>query len=153
LDTSKLKKTFIQIANIIAPETKNAESISLLDNVLKNKIEYYSYKPASENEINIMTLHKSKGLEFDIVIHLDLHEWIFPSKKPGPNNDFNNPIYNDWQQDLNLHYVGITRAKQGCFLVSSTQRTNYNGDIKNGKDSDFIWMNDIEKLRFENPKS
>lgn len=147
LDLNQLKDTFIQIAKIIAPESENIDSKNLLDKVLKNKIEFYSYKPASEKEVNIMTLHKSKGLEFDIVIHLDLHEWVFPSKRPGPNNDFNNPVYSDWQQDLNLHYVGITRAKQGCFLVSSTKRTNYQGEIKNGKDSDFIWINDIGELR------
>ncbi len=147
LNLNQLKDTFIQIAKIIAPESENIDSKNLLDTVLNNKIEFYSYKPASEHEVNIMTLHKSKGLEFDIVIHLDLHEWVFPSKRPGPNNDFNNPVYSDWQQDLNLHYVGVTRAKQGCFLVSSTKRTNYQGEIKNGKDSDFIWMNDIEKLR------
>lgn len=153
LDLKQLKETFIRIAKIIAPESENIDSISLLDAVLREKLEFYSYKPASEEEINIMTLHKSKGLEFDIVIHLDLHEWVFPSKSPGPNNDFNNPIFNDWQQDLNLHYVGITRAKQGCFLVSSTQRTNYKGEIKKGKDSDFIWMNSIEKLRFQNSQN
>ena len=153
LNLKQLKETFIRIAKIIAPESENIDSVSLLDAVLKEKVEFYSYKPASEDEINIMTLHKSKGLEFDIVIHLDLHEWIFPSKKPGPNNDFNNPVYNDWQQDLNLHYVGITRAKRGCFLVSSTQRTNYNSEIKNGKDSDFIWKKGIEKLRYKNHKN
>lgn len=153
LDLKQLKETFIRIAKIIAPESENIDSISLLDAVLRKKVEFYSYKPAKDDELSIMTIHKSKGLEFDIVIHLDLHEWIFPSKKPGPNNDFKNPVYDDWQQDLNLHYVGITRAKQGCFLISSTQRTNYNGEIKNGKDSDFIWINGIEKLRYKNTPS
>ena len=30
-----------------------------------------------------------------------------PNKQPGKNNDFKNPIYGDWKQDLNLHYVGL----------------------------------------------
>ena len=83
-------------------------------------IELNSYKSATDNEVNIMTIHKSKGLEFDVIIHLDMHEWIFPNKQPGPNNDFDNPIYGDWSQDLNLHYVGLTRARNGCILISST---------------------------------
>lgn len=147
LDIKQLKETFIKVAKIIAPDSENLDSINLLKNVLNSKAEFLSYKPANIEEVNIMTLHKSKGLEFDIVIHLDLHKWVFPNKRPGPKNDFNNPIYGDWQQDLNLHYVGITRAKSACFLISSTQRTNNNGDIKKGEDSEFIWLNNIEKLR------
>ena len=96
-----------------------------------------------------MTLHKSKGLEFDVVLHLDLYEWIFPNKRPGPNNDFNNPVYGNLEQDLNLHYVGITRAKKACFLISSTKRTNNNNEERNGRDSEFLWIENIDELRID----
>ncbi len=96
-----------------------------------------------------MTLHKSKGLEFDLVIHVDMYEWIFPNKRPGPNDDFDNPLYGDWRQDLNLHYVGITRARKACFLISSTKRTNNNGLQKNAKDSEFLKQNNIQSLRYK----
>lgn len=152
IDLEKLISEFIKVAKIIAPHSENSESIELLKAVLLNPIELKSYEPANENEVNILTLHKSKGLEYDFVFHLDLYEWVFPNKKPGPNNDFNNPVYGDWTQDLNLHYVGITRARKGCFLISSTKRTNNEGLTKNGKDSEFIWLNKIEDLRFKNKK-
>lgn len=150
IDIEKLILEFINVAKIIAPHSESSESIELLKAVLLNPIELKSYEPANENEVNILTLHKSKGLEYDFVFHLDLYEWVFPNKQPGPNNDFNNPIYGDWTQDLNLHYVGITRARKGCFLISSTKRTNNEGLTKNGKDSEFIWLNKIEELRFKN---
>jgi superfamily I DNA/RNA helicase len=124
-------------------------SVELLKQVLNNPLALKSYEPANDNEVNILTLHKSKGLEYDIVFHLDLYEWIFPNKQPGTNDDFSNPIYGDWNQDLNLHYVGITRAKKGCYLISSTQRTNNVGAIKKGKDSEFIWKDNIENLRYK----
>jgi DNA helicase-2/ATP-dependent DNA helicase PcrA len=146
-DLNAMKTEFIKIAGVIAPDLKSTESIELLESVLNNPIELSSYKSAADNEVNILTLHKSKGLEYDVIIHLDMHEWIFPYKQPGPNNDFNNPIYGDWSQDLNLHYVGLTRARKGCVLISSTQRTNYQQQIKQGKDSEFLWINDIGKLR------
>jgi len=152
LEIEKLITEFINIANIIAPNSKSQESIDLLKSVLENLTELKSYEPASENEVNILTLHKSKGLEYDFVFHLDLYEWIFPNKQPGPNNDFKNPIYGDWKQDLNLHYVGITRARKGCWLVSSTQRTNNDGATKNGKDSEFIGKDNIADLRFKKQK-
>jgi DNA helicase-2/ATP-dependent DNA helicase PcrA len=142
-----ITKTFIAIAKIIAPVTENKESISLLNQVLTNPIELQSYKPALADEIVIMTLHKSKGLEFDVVLHLDLYEWVFPNKRPGPNNDFDNLVYGDWEQDLNLHYVGITRAKEACFLLTSTKRTNSNNEERNGRDSEFLQIKNIDKLR------
>lgn len=153
LENEKLIIEFINVAKIIAPNSISQESIDLLKSVLENPTELKSYGPASENEVNILTLHKSKGLEYDFVFHLDLYEWIFPNKHPGPNSDFENPIYSDWKQDLNLHYVGITRARKGCCLVSSTQRTNNDGVIKNGNDSEFIWKNNIGDLRFKKQKS
>ncbi|WP_143883506.1 UvrD-helicase domain-containing protein [Chryseobacterium binzhouense] len=149
LNKQELTTEFINIANIIAPHSKSQESIDLLKFVLDNSIELKSYEPANENEVNILTLHKSKGLEYDFVFHLDLYEWVFPNKQPGKNNDFNNPLFGDWTQDLNLHYVGITRARKGCWLLSSTKRTNNEGETRNGKDSEFIWKDEIEKLRFK----
>lgn len=153
LDLERTQTIFIKIADIIAPNSRNEESIELLIAIFNNPLSLKNYHPADKNEINILTLHKSKGLEYDVVIHLDLYEWILPNKKPGPNNDFNNPVYGDFIQDINLHYVGITRARKGCFLISSTKRTNYDGKIKNGKDSEFIWNNDIKNLRYKNKES
>lgn len=147
----ELQKEFINIAKIIAPALENKESIQLLDNVLDSELEINSYRPACAEELNIMTLHKSKGLEFDAIIHLDLYEWILPYKEVK-DNDFNNPIYSNWSQDVNLHYVGLTRARKGCVLLSSTQRTNYKFELKNAKDSEFIWIEGIEKLRYQQKK-
>lgn len=152
VDIVNLKEQFISIANIIAPGLQNDESINLLDNVLNNSDELNSYKPASIEELIIMTLHKSKGLEFDLVIHLDLYEWVLPAKRPGANNDFNNPIYPSYIQDLNLHYVGVTRAIRGCILFTSTQRTNSDGQIRTGRYSEFLFLKNIKNLRYT-PKS
>ena len=147
IDITKLKKEFIAIAETIAPTLNNQESIDLLDNVLNNPENLNSYKPANDNELIIMTLHKSKGLEFDLVIHLDLYEWVLPKKEPGKNSDFNNPIYPGYLQDLNLHYVGLTRAIKACILLTSTQRINYEKKVKNAKDSEFMTLKGIQKLR------
>jgi len=117
---------FIEIARIIAPESEDNNSINQLNSVLSSELLLNSYKGANENELNIMTLHKSKGLEFEVVIHLDLYKWIMP-------------MYNgDFTQDLNLHYVGVTRAKKSCVLISSTQRTHPHRGVIGAEDSEFI---------------
>jgi DNA helicase-2/ATP-dependent DNA helicase PcrA len=90
-----------------------------------------------------MTLHKSKGLEFDIVFHLDLYEWIFPAK--GIENGQQYHI--NFHQDLNLHYVGVTRAKKACILCTSTKRTNGQNEIKKGNPSEFLSLNNVQTIR------
>lgn len=152
IDLNSLKDEFIKIAEIISPRLKNQESIELLEKTLNSTEELNSYKPANENELIIMTLHKSKGLEFELVIHLDLYEWILPSKQPGENSDFDNPVYPSYIQDLNLHYVGLTRAIKACILFTSTKRTNHQNQIKNARDSEFMSLNNIEKLRYKPQK-
>lgn len=147
LDIVEVVKLFTSFAELLAPNSKHQDSVTLLTQVLNLKSQLEAYKPTSEQDVNIMTLHKSKGLEFDVVYHLDMHEWVFPSKAPGPNNDFNNPVYNDYLQDLNLHYVGITRARKACFLITSTQRTNARNTISNASDSEFLTKDGIDKLR------
>lgn len=137
---------FKSIADIILPKIQDGSSMLRLRDVLSNNKELESYKPLQSDEIQLMTLHKSKGLEFDIVFHLNMCEWELPFRKIE-DDDFNNPLYPNWEQDLNLHYVGVTRARKACFLVRGTQRTNSKDMLKNARDSEFLSLNGIEALR------
>ncbi|QOU05559.1 ATP-dependent helicase [Pseudomonas fluorescens] len=102
------------------------------------------YTAISDDEIQCMTLHKSKGLEFEIVIHLDLSEWIIPYQESGQS--YGDKVYPSWEQDLNLHFVGITRAKSICLLVHTTQRLNKYDEIKNGAPSAFLGLPGLQGL-------
>lgn len=109
----------MKLAKLVYPQKESSGAINSLDRVLHNDILLSSYTPASEDEVNLMTLHKSKGLEFNIVFHMDLYRWIFP-------NEYGN---DDAQtQDLNLHYVGITRAIDACYLMNGSMRYSKKND-------------------------
>lgn len=130
---------FLKIAEIIAPNNKSAVAIDCLKAVLKNRPSLSSYEPVANNEIQIMTIHKSKGLEFKIVIHLDLYDYIIP---------FYSSIRNDeYDEDINLHYVAITRAKEACIFITSTKRINSSGIINDGKVSMFLTKENLASLR------
>ena len=60
--------------------------------------------------VSLMTIHKSKGLEFNTVFVIGCNDGILPgfSKKT-----------NDVEEDRRVFYVAITRAKQNLFLYSS----------------------------------
>jgi len=107
------EETFIKLATLVYPQKKSNVAIANLHSVLNDVSLVSSYIPAAIDEINILTLHKSKGLEFNLVFHMDLYKYI---------------VSDDWGDDsektqmLNLHYVGITRAIDACYLMTSTNR-------------------------------
>jgi DNA helicase-2/ATP-dependent DNA helicase PcrA len=119
-------------------ETELINTICCDDKLLKH------YKPIDDQEVQVMTLHKSKGLEFEVVYHLDLYDWIFPKREYIQGNY--DEVFSDWQQDLNLHFVGITRAKNYCFLVTSTSRINFQHQVKNGLPSQFLKIEGLHGL-------
>ncbi|MHA2773413.1 UvrD-helicase domain-containing protein [Vibrio harveyi] len=102
------------------------------------------FKPISEAEVQLMTLHKSKGLEFKIVIHLDMEEWSFPHRIPGDNWDDIN--YPSLAEDINLHYVGVTRAELCCILIRTSLRRNKQGGYGNSQPSYFLGLPQLEGL-------
>ncbi|UUT22942.1 UvrD-helicase domain-containing protein [Pseudomonas sp. T8] len=97
------------------------------------------FQSPSRDAVQIMTLHKAKGLEFDIVFHADLYDHVIPARLYPPNTF--QVIFANEIQCLNLHYVGITRAIKACVLMTSTSRINGQGEVKNGAPSQFIGRN------------
>ena len=59
--------------------------------------------------IALATIHASKGLEWDIVFFMNLHDDIFPSRKGDE----------DIVCERRLFYVGVTRAKKGLYMTYS----------------------------------
>lgn len=130
---------FIDFAKIIYPDYPNNSAVNALRAILKDEKSLLNYKPATEDEICIMTLHKSKGLEFKIVFHLDLYKYILPREDISDE---------ELEQSLNLHYVGITRAIDVCYLVQASQRyRRYKNDFIKTKPSPFIFIEGLDQLR------
>jgi superfamily I DNA/RNA helicase len=75
---------------------------------LKGAVLYAEKLFATSGPIQLMSGHKSKGLEFDIVFHLD--PWRIPSKYATSSDQ--------QDQELNLKYVIETRSKKTLNLIS-----------------------------------
>ena len=142
----ELPRLFKAIGNIVLPEYDEGNATNHLEKVLADKGMLDTYRPVTGDEVLIMTLHKSKGLEFDIVYHLNLNQWELPFQVVE-NGDFDNPSYPNWNQDLDLHYVGVTRAKKACFMLTNSKRRNSSDMIKNSYPSVFLTLNGVNKLR------
>jgi len=135
----KCKSAMVDIATILYPKAENISALSSLDAVLTSSEHRKTFLPSSTNEVEMMTFHKAKGLEFELVFHLDLYQYIFP-------------MYNgDEKEDLNIHYVGITRAKKCVVLCHSARRHKSNGEITEAIPSVFLSRNGVQRLRQKSP--
>jgi superfamily I DNA/RNA helicase len=79
-----------------------------------------------KNEVQLMTLHASKGLEFDTCFLLGMEEELLPHKnviKESGNVD----------EERRLCYVGITRAKRKLIMTYAQERKIYGKQLKRHK--------------------
>lgn len=151
------QKPIIELLSCLNSETSVAEQIETLSEQFKDKINNcilnYLINLAqtcqSSNEfihevsllteadtldkradrITLMTLHSSKGLEFNCVFIAGLEDGLLPfyrAKEPA-----------EIEEERRLLYVGMTRAKERLFLTHATKRKWF-GTFKNLQTSPFL---------------
>jgi DNA helicase-2/ATP-dependent DNA helicase PcrA len=80
-----------------------------------------------QDSINLMTIHASKGLEFNTVIIAGMNQGVFPSKKTQ-----------NLEEERRLFYVAITRAKEHLFITRAENVADWGGKMKKAEPSQFI---------------
>ncbi|MCA0131192.1 UvrD-helicase domain-containing protein [Winogradskyella alexanderae] len=134
-------------------QKQNSDLSQFIDFFEQKKDKLSITTPQNLNAVNIMTIHKSKGLEFPVIIFpfasLNIYHEIEPRVwfpvDPKENNGFSqlllnfnkdiehfneigNTIYNEHQSQLeldniNLLYVALTRAVERLYIVSKEDFT------------------------------
>ena len=104
---------------------------------LENFLEHVSLATSIDQEwegekINMMTMHASKGLEFESVFLPGWEEGLFPHQKSIEEKG-----QNGLEEERRLAYVGITRAKKKASISFSMNRF-YQGDWIDSMASRFI---------------
>jgi len=84
--------------------------------------------------VNVMTVHAVKGLEFDTVFMTGLEEGLFPLY--GAMDD-----ERSFEEERRLCYVGITRAKRNLYVSYASSRLHYG---KRGNSSASSFVNEIK---------
>ena len=130
-------------------EKKDLESEGRLENLkelirgmhdfenLENFLEHVALATSVDDnwegeKVNLMTIHASKGLEFDTVFLPGWEEGLFPHQKAlEEKGDL------ALEEERRLAYVGITRAKKEAFISFAMGRM-YQGDWIDSIQSRFI---------------
>ena len=90
----------------------------------------------ANNTVSLLTMHRAKGLEFQVVFIVGFNDGIIPGYVRRPS---------DLEEERRLGYVAITRAKQYLFLYCSI--VHYiNGNITKMRPSIFIQEAGIEQI-------
>ena len=69
-----------------------------------------------DDAVTLITLHNTKGLEYNNVVITGLEQGVFPRE---------NKVGADLEEERRLFYVGITRARNELYVTSTAQRVLY----------------------------
>jgi len=135
------------------------EKVVLVIETLQNKTlkQYLIY--VTEAQITLSTIHGSKGLEWDHIILPDMERNSFPSFPALCRAcNFESTCNLDWSQikpqsefaklfhqELNVFYVGGTRAKKSVLFTYSNEGLNANGQPRQNNPSCFLTLEGFSK--------
>ncbi len=108
-------------------------NVSLLTNADNDKAE-------DNDKVTVMTVHSSKGLEFDVVYIVGMEENLFPSQMSVSSMQ-------DIEEERRLFYVALTRARKSVFLSYAGVRFRW-GSMTSSAPSRFIKEIDPRFLDF-----
>ncbi len=131
-----------EIARLCEPDAEKDDDVDAYRNVVGDPaLLQGGFRPAQPGEINILTYHKAKGLEFDIVFCMEAYRFLMP-----PYRHEEQP-FDAYRQSLAMHYVGITRAKKVCYIMLGSERRNKDGEIKKAEPTEFLNISGLKGLR------
>lgn len=97
--------------------------------IINNLILDLNKNDDDKNQVELMSIHQAKGLEFKIVLIPGMEEGILPSSKA------NTPML--MEEERRICYVAISRAQDNCILLTNKKRFLY-GKERNQKESRFL---------------
>ncbi|TFH75447.1 DNA helicase Rep [Gammaproteobacteria bacterium LSUCC0112] len=93
-----------------------------------------------DNQVQLMTLHAAKGLEFPWVFIMGMEEDLLPHRNSIETDNI--------EEERRLAYVGITRARRGLIFTLAKKRKQY-GEVSSSIPSRFLDEIPSEYLEWE----
>ncbi len=140
----RFKTEYLNFLSLLKGISEETENMSLYEFVEKFEKSPYLFSSSSKDAINVLTIHKAKGLEFDVVISLFSsytkfeikdkfliegqtleNSKIYLKKSLENLKDREVRLYNEVVnviQELNTLYVCLTRAKREIYFVIGKDR-------------------------------
>lgn len=132
------------LKRIADKEEDNEKSLAeIISKILLMDILERNQEDEAGDQVSLMTLHASKGLEFPHVFLIGVEENILPHQASIETDNI--------EEERRLTYVGITRAQKSCTLSYCTHRKRY-GEVAECEPSRFLNELPEEDLEWANKK-
>jgi DNA helicase-2/ATP-dependent DNA helicase PcrA len=106
-----------RVAEIYQKESTEVTLEDFLDDiVLQSDVD----RKADGDNVTLMTIHASKGLEYPVIFMMGVEEGIMPHRNSLPSPSA-------IEEERRLMYVGITRAQLQLYLTNVKRRMTYGG--------------------------
>jgi len=106
------------IGELVASATRFNTVTNFIDYVdTQIKLRKKNQRKNVDGRVQVMTVHKSKGLEFQVVFIIGTNEGVMPHAK------------GDMEEERRLFYVAMTRAKDDLYVSSITESVDPRGAI------------------------
>ncbi len=108
---------------------ENPFSAAVTNLMLRDMLDREEEEESDNNQVQLMTLHASKGLEFNHVYLVGMEEELLPHKSSIEMDDI--------EEERRLTYVGITRAQKTLTFTLCKKRNRF-GELINCEPSRFL---------------
>jgi DNA helicase II / ATP-dependent DNA helicase PcrA len=119
--------------------TQFLENVALIQN--DYLIDQNPDPEAQNNQVNLMSLHAAKGLEFEVVFMVGMEDGLLPHSRSLLEKT-------EMEEERRLCYVGITRAKSKLYMTHARSRYQY-GYSSNALRSRFLADIPAELMEFQ----
>ena len=96
----------------------------------RNQVSLGKLNLGKSGGISLLTVHMSKGLEFDIIFVVELTEGTFP--------DYRATSHKEMKEERNNMFVAITRAKRECYLTYPLEKMMPWGTSRKQRKSSYL---------------
>lgn len=104
-----------QLVNAIGQVDQSLEGfLEFLEQLALDRTTLADHDPRQMSGVTLITMHNTKGLEFDRVFVVGMEEGLFPGRNAETDDDI--------EEERRTFYVALTRAKRELYLLSAKRR-------------------------------
>ncbi len=125
---------------------RGTDTLTLAERLRQLAVAEFAERDAGDNrgQVQLMTLHAAKGLEFQAVFMIGMEEGLLPHRTSIEQDTI--------EEERRLAYVGFTRARSHLYLVHAARRRRY-GQWETAEPSRFLAELPEDLLDWDEPGS
>lgn len=141
IENSQRSRNLDELVNAAAEYPASPEGLTAFLELVELDQANLEEEEDDENRVTLITMHNTKGLEFDRVIITGMEEGLFPRGDESFDDD-------ELEEERRLFYVAITRARKSLAFTTCRRRMLW-GRYRDSQSSRFLKEIPYDQIRVE----